>query len=76
VDQTGIIRVSGFQTGASVSVGGKTAAVTFVGMNTQETKSPELATGAQPILITNSDGESVSRNAAFTVNEIFPASPD
>jgi hypothetical protein len=62
------IRGSGFVSGATVTIGGLTAATTFVDMNTLKITTPVLTAGAQSITITNPDGKSVSLNAAFTPN--------
>jgi hypothetical protein len=62
------LRGSGFQTGTTVTVGGKTAAVTFTDMNTLTVVTPALTTGAQRLTITNPDGETVSLDAAYTAN--------
>ena len=62
------MRGSGFQTGASVTIGGKSAAATFVDMNTLTVTTPPLTAGPQQILITNSSGDSYALDAAFTVN--------
>jgi hypothetical protein len=62
------IRGSGFETGASLSIGGKTASVTFVDMNTLKVVTPSLSSGSQRVVITNPDGESVSWDAAFIAN--------
>lgn len=63
------IRGSGFQSGAIAAIGGKNAAVTFVDMNTLTLTTPMLAPGPQPIIITNPNGDSYARDAAFTANE-------
>lgn len=62
------IRGSGFVSGATVTIGGKSAAVTFKDMNTLTVIAPALATGAQRLTITNPDGETVSLDAAYTAN--------
>lgn len=62
------IRGSGFQSGATVTIGGKTAAVTFKDMNTLTVTTPALSAGPQQIVITNPDGESVTLDAAFVAN--------
>ena len=62
------IRGSGFQSGATLTIGGKSVAATFVDMNTLKIVTPALPDGAQRIVITNSDGESVSWDAAFIAN--------
>jgi hypothetical protein len=62
------IRGSGFQTGTTVTIGGKSATVTFKDMNTLTAVTPALATGAQRLTITNPDGETISLDAAYTAN--------
>ncbi len=62
------IRGSGFESGATVTIGAKTASVTFKDMNTLTVVTPALATGAQRVTITNPDGEVISLDAAFIAN--------
>jgi len=62
------LRGSGFQSGAAVTIGGKSAAATFVDMNTLTVTTPPLTVGPQQILITNPNGDSYSLDAAFTAN--------
>jgi len=62
------IRGSGFQSGATVTIGGKSAATTFVDINTLTVTTPSLTAGPQQILITNPCGDSYSLDAAFTAN--------
>ena len=62
------IRGSGFASGAMVTIGGKSATVTFKDMNTLTIVTPALSTGAQRVAITNPDGTAVSWDAAFTAN--------
>ena len=62
------IRGSGFQSGTTVTIGGKSATVTFKDMNTLNVVTPSLTVGAQRVTITNPDGESISLDAAFTAN--------
>ncbi len=62
------IRGSGFQSGATVSIGGKPATVTFKDMNTLTVTTPAVAAGGQRVTITNPDGETVSWDAAFLAN--------
>jgi hypothetical protein len=62
------VRGGGFVSGATVTIGGLTAATTFVSMNTLKIITPALPAGAQPVTITNPNGESVSLTAAFTAN--------
>ena len=62
------LRGSGFQSGTKVTLGGKPLAVTFKDMNTLTFTTPTVAAGAQQLLLTNPDGESVSLDSAFTAN--------
>ncbi|MGB2901238.1 MAG: IPT/TIG domain-containing protein [Candidatus Acidiferrum sp.] len=62
------IRGSGFQSATTVSINGKAATVSFKDMNTLTVVTPSLAAGSQQLIITNPDGESVSLDAAITVN--------
>jgi hypothetical protein len=62
------LRGSGFQSGASVAIVGQAVAVTFVDMNTLKFVTPALPAGAQRVVVTNPDGESVSLDLAFTIN--------
>ena len=62
------IRGSGFQSGTTVSIGGKSAKVSFKDMNTLLVTTPSLPTGPQRVTVTNPDGESVSRDAAYAAN--------
>ena len=62
------IRGSGFQTGVTVTIGGKAAGVTFQDMNTLIVVTPAMSTGAQQVVITNPEGETVALDAAFTAN--------
>jgi IPT/TIG domain len=62
------IRGSGFQSGAAVTLNGKTASVTFKDINTLLVLTPSLTPGSQQMAIMNPDGETVSLDAAFTAN--------
>ena len=62
------IRGSGFVSGTTVFIGGKSAAVTFKDMNTLTVVTPAMTAGAQRVAITNPDGETVSLDAAYTAN--------
>jgi DNA-binding beta-propeller fold protein YncE len=62
------IRGSGFQSGATVSIGGKSAAATFVDINTLTVTTPGLSAGPQQLLITNPDGETATLDAAVIAN--------
>ncbi len=62
------IRGSGFQTGVTVTIGGKPATVTLKDMNTLTVNTPALTVGAQRITITNPDGETISLDAGYFAN--------
>jgi hypothetical protein len=62
------IRGSGFLSGTTVVIGGKSAAVTFKDMNTLTVVTPAVTAGAQRVTITNPDGETVSLDAAYSAN--------
>jgi hypothetical protein len=62
------VRGSGFQSSTRVSLGGKSAAVTFKNTNTLTFVAPALSSGAQQIVITNPNGETASLDAAFSAN--------
>ncbi|HTB92396.1 MAG TPA: IPT/TIG domain-containing protein, partial [Candidatus Sulfotelmatobacter sp.] len=59
------IRGSGFQSGTTVTLGGKTVAAVFKDKNTLTLTTPALSSGAQQLVLTNPDGESVSLEGAF-----------
>ncbi|HWY09531.1 MAG TPA: IPT/TIG domain-containing protein [Candidatus Acidoferrales bacterium] len=59
------IRGSGFQSGTKATLGGKALTVTFKDKNTLTIITPALSSGAQQLVLTNPDGESVSLDAAF-----------
>lgn len=65
---TSVIIRGGFQSGATLTTGGKSVAATFVDMNALKLVTPTLANGAQRIVATNPDGKSVSWGAAFIAN--------
>ena len=56
---------SGFVNGTKVSLGGKSATVTWKDMNTLTFATPATSPGLQQILLTNPDGENVALGAAF-----------
>ncbi len=62
------IRGSGFKAGVTATIGGKSAAVTLVDMNTLKIVTPALNPGKYGIVITNSDGEAASLDASFIAN--------
>ena len=64
-----LMRGGGFQNGADVTIGGKTAAATFVDMNTLKVVAPALPSGVQRIVITKPDGEAVPVDPAFMLTE-------
>jgi hypothetical protein len=59
------IRGSGFQPGTKATLGGKALTAVFKDKNTLTFVSPALASGAQQLVLTNPDGESVSLDGAF-----------
>jgi hypothetical protein len=59
------IRGSGFQSGTKATLGGTASTVTFKDKNTLTFTTPALSSGAQQLVLTNPDGESVSLDAAF-----------
>jgi hypothetical protein len=59
------VRGSGFQSGITATLGGKTAAVTWKDMNTLSFTAPAMSAGPQQLILKNPDGESVSLDAAF-----------
>jgi hypothetical protein len=59
------IRGSGFQPGTQATLGGKAVTVTLKDKNTLTFATPALSSGAQQLVLTNPDGESVSLDAAF-----------
>lgn len=63
-----IIRGSGFQSGTTVSFNGKNATVSFKDVNTLSVVTPTLTAGPQQIVITNPDGQTISLDAAISVN--------
>src|SRR5258708_36537792 len=62
------IRGSGFQSGVTATLGGKTAKVTFLDMNTIKMVTPALSSRAKRLVFTNPGGETVSWDPAFTAN--------
>jgi IPT/TIG domain len=62
------IRGSGFQSGATAMIGGKSAATTFVDMNALTVLTPPLTAGPQQFVVTNPNGDSYTLDAAFTAN--------
>jgi IPT/TIG domain len=59
------LRGSGFQLGTKATLGGKTLTAAFKDQNTLTFTTPVLTSGAQQLVLTNPDGESVSLDAAF-----------
>jgi DNA-binding beta-propeller fold protein YncE len=62
------VRGSGFQSGTTVTLSGKSATATFVDINTLTVTTPPLSPGSHQVLITNPNGESYSLDSAFTSN--------
>lgn len=62
------IRGSGFMNGTTVTLNGKSATVTFKDANTLSVATPALTLGAQRLILTNPDGDTVSLDAAITAN--------
>ncbi|HTZ49615.1 MAG TPA: IPT/TIG domain-containing protein [Verrucomicrobiae bacterium] len=60
------VRGSGFQSGITATLGGKTANVSVTDMNTLVLTTPAMTTGPQQLVLTNSDGESASLDLAFS----------
>jgi IPT/TIG domain-containing protein len=59
------LRGSGFVSGLTATLGGKSATLSLTDMNTLILTTPALPTGPQQLILTNPDGESVSLHAAF-----------
>jgi IPT/TIG domain-containing protein len=59
------VRGSGFQSGTNVTLGGKALTVAFKDQNTLTFTTPALSSGAQQLVLTNPDGETVTLDAAF-----------
>jgi hypothetical protein len=59
------IRGSGFQAGTKATLGGRVMTVTFKDKNTLTFTTPALSSGAQELILTNPDGESVLLDAAY-----------
>jgi len=59
------IRGSGFQSGTMGTLGGKPLTAVFKDKNTLTFTTPALSSGAQQLVLTNPDGESVSLDTAF-----------
>ncbi|GAC1632725.1 MAG: hypothetical protein NVS9B14_06330 [Candidatus Acidiferrum sp.] len=62
------LRGSGFQYGTRVTLGGRSVVVSVKDMNTLSFSTPALPSGAQQIVLTDPNGESVSLDSAFTAN--------
>jgi hypothetical protein len=71
------IRGSGFQSGTTATIAGKTVTVTFVDMNTLKVVTPALSAGKYRIVVTNPDGETASLDASFQKRHsmLRPSSP-
>jgi IPT/TIG domain len=59
------IRGSGFQSGITLTIGGKSASVTVKDMNTLTFTTPALSSGSHQITLTNPSGETYSLPSAF-----------
>jgi hypothetical protein len=59
------IRGSGFVSGITATLGGKSASVTLQDMNTLILTTPALSAGPQQLVLANPDGESITFDAAF-----------
>jgi IPT/TIG domain len=59
------LRGSGFVTGTTVTIGGKAVTAAYKDMNTLQLTMPAMNAGAQRIVLTNPDGESVGLDAAY-----------
>jgi IPT/TIG domain len=62
------LRGSGFKSATTVTLGGKSAKVTFKDMNTLTFTAPVLPLGPTQMVVTNPDGEVVTLDAAFSAN--------
>jgi hypothetical protein len=62
------IRGSGFLSGATVTIGGKSAATKFIDINTLAVTTPPLTAGPQQVLITIPNGDSYALDAGLTAN--------
>jgi hypothetical protein len=62
------IRGSGFLSGITASIAGKSTAVSLLDINTLTLVTPPLATGPQQITLTSPAGDTYSLDAAFTAN--------
>lgn len=62
------IRGSGFESGASVTLGGLTGSVNFVDANTLQVTTPSGPTGSMQVKIQNPDGQSYVLDNAYTAN--------
>jgi hypothetical protein len=59
------VRGSGFVSGITATLGGKSVSASLQDMNTLILTTPALASGSQQLVLTNPDGETVSLDAAF-----------
>jgi hypothetical protein len=62
------VRGSGFVSGITSTIGGKSAAVAFTDASTISITTPAIASGTQRLTLTNPSGETASLDAAFTAN--------
>lgn len=58
------VRGSGFQSGSTVTIGGKSAAVSFIDANTVQVTTPSNPSGAAQMIIRNPGGETYTLDAA------------
>jgi IPT/TIG domain len=59
------MRGSGFQTGTTVTIGGKSATAVYVDANTMQVTTPANAAGAAHVTVQNPDGETYSVDDAL-----------
>jgi IPT/TIG domain len=60
------IHGSGFQSGTTATIAGKSATVTFKDANTITIKVPPLSSGPQRLILENPTGETATLDAALT----------
>ncbi len=62
------LRGSGFQNGATVSIGAVQAATAFVDASTLTVTVPSLTSGPERVTVSNPNGETYTLDDAFTTN--------
>jgi hypothetical protein len=62
------VRGSGFVSGVTATIGGKSATVAFTDASTITISTPAVSAGPQRLTLTNPSGETTSLDAAFTAN--------